>query len=254
MPNLSRSLSVLLQAGCLLCGCATGITLDDATGASNAGGAGGGGGASSAGGESSVEGGGPDGGSGQGGEANTAGGSGQGGSENVGCGDGQPDAGEQCDDGNASSTDACLPTCINAACGDGFTYAGVEACDDGNLVNGDGCSAACMLGNVFGPTHTFESLTSSFYMTQFACSQSGGDPAGDALWFCQHFYSAGCAATAFTASSNTANPMMHAGISCNDPDPAGVSITGTVCNGGPCKIGNYSGPIQGLSGIVCSCP
>ncbi len=62
-----------------------------------------------------------------------------------GCGDGFTDAatGEDCDDGNASNTDACLNTCVATSCGDGFVQLGVEECDDGNTTDGDGCSAAC---------------------------------------------------------------------------------------------------------------
>lgn len=60
------------------------------------------------------------------------------------CGDGTANAaaGEQCDDGNGNTNDAC-PNCNNAFCGDGFVQSGVEACDDGNGNNGDGCSGAC---------------------------------------------------------------------------------------------------------------
>jgi MYXO-CTERM domain-containing protein len=61
------------------------------------------------------------------------------------CGDGFTRTGtEQCDDGNASNTDACLDTCVNASCGDGFTRAGVETCDDGNVSNTDACLATCV--------------------------------------------------------------------------------------------------------------
>ena len=59
------------------------------------------------------------------------------------CGDGVIAAMEECDDGNADDTGACLSTCVNARCGDGHVRAGVEACDDGNTVDGDGCSSEC---------------------------------------------------------------------------------------------------------------
>jgi cysteine-rich repeat protein len=59
------------------------------------------------------------------------------------CGDGMTNGPEQCDDGNLANTDACLVTCVSAACGDGFTQAGVEQCDDGNLVATDACSGTC---------------------------------------------------------------------------------------------------------------
>ena len=45
------------------------------------------------------------------------------------CGNGTVDPGEECDDGNTDNTDACLSTCRNATCGDGFVRAGVETCD-----------------------------------------------------------------------------------------------------------------------------
>jgi cysteine-rich repeat protein len=59
------------------------------------------------------------------------------------CGNGTVESGEECDDGNTSNTDACLNTCENASCGDGFVQAGVEDCDDGNTSNTDSCTNAC---------------------------------------------------------------------------------------------------------------
>ncbi len=50
---------------------------------------------------------------------------------------------EECDDGNGSNTDACLTTCFDAECGDGFVWAGQEPCDDGNGSNNDACLNAC---------------------------------------------------------------------------------------------------------------
>lgn len=55
----------------------------------------------------------------------------------------QSACGEQCDDGNASSDDACTNACTLNVCGDGFVRTGVEQCDDGNVTSGDGCSASC---------------------------------------------------------------------------------------------------------------
>ncbi len=57
------------------------------------------------------------------------------------CGDGVTQAPEECDDGNATDTDACAD-CRVARCGDGITAPG-EGCDDGNRVDGDACSNAC---------------------------------------------------------------------------------------------------------------
>lgn len=61
------------------------------------------------------------------------------------CGDHVVDEGEQCDDGNESSGDACVAGCVLARCGDGLVHAGVEACDDGNSVDADGCRNGCAL-------------------------------------------------------------------------------------------------------------
>ncbi|MBI5482530.1 MAG: DUF4215 domain-containing protein, partial [Deltaproteobacteria bacterium] len=42
-------------------------------------------------------------------------------------------------------TDACLPDCTAARCGDGFVRRSVEACDDGNDDDRDGCRSDCAL-------------------------------------------------------------------------------------------------------------
>jgi len=52
-----------------------------------------------------------------------------------GCGNTIVDPGEQCDDGNAITSDGCI-ACQFAVCGDGFVHAGVELC-------GDAPEAAC---------------------------------------------------------------------------------------------------------------
>ena len=59
------------------------------------------------------------------------------------CGNMVEESGEECDDGNASNTDACLNDCTDAACGDNYLWSGVEECDDGNTTSGDGCSSSC---------------------------------------------------------------------------------------------------------------
>lgn len=72
------------------------------------------------------------------------------------CGNGFIDAGELCDDGDATGSDGCSATCqtengwncsgtpsvCTTTCGDTIT-AGAEECDDGNTAGGDGCSATC---------------------------------------------------------------------------------------------------------------
>jgi cysteine-rich repeat protein len=61
------------------------------------------------------------------------------------CGDHVVEADEACDDGNDSSTDACIAGCLLATCGDGFVQQGFEGCDDGNQDNGDLCTNRCAL-------------------------------------------------------------------------------------------------------------
>ncbi len=50
------------------------------------------------------------------------------------CGNGIVDPGEECDDANSISTDACVD-CADATCGDGFVFAGTEQCDEGSANN-----------------------------------------------------------------------------------------------------------------------
>ena len=54
---------------------------------------------------------------------------------------------EACDDGNVSNTDACLNSCVDADCGDGFEWTNVEECDDGNDNNRDACLNACIIAS-----------------------------------------------------------------------------------------------------------
>ena len=95
------------------------------------------------------------------------------------CGDGRVDGDEECDDGNADDSDACLSDCRSARCGDGVirealeecddagesaacdddctaavcgdgivNAAAGEACDDGNTEHGDGCNGDCTVSSV----------------------------------------------------------------------------------------------------------
>jgi len=61
------------------------------------------------------------------------------------CGDNVIDSGEQCDDGNTIHDDACLGTCQDNVCGDGFRNPAAEQCDDGNTRDGDGCDSVCAI-------------------------------------------------------------------------------------------------------------
>ncbi|MCD6497144.1 MAG: hypothetical protein J7M25_02435 [Deltaproteobacteria bacterium] len=60
------------------------------------------------------------------------------------CGNNVVDSGEECDDGNAVNTDACLNNCRAATCGDGQVRENHESCDDGGQ-DTSGCDADCTL-------------------------------------------------------------------------------------------------------------
>ncbi|MGD9764531.1 MAG: hypothetical protein AB7V27_12510 [Candidatus Binatia bacterium] len=82
------------------------------------------------------------------------------------CGNGRLDAGEACDDGNLTDTDACTSVCRDARCGDDVIETGVEQCDGPDLAgascttfgrSGDGltCSASCTYDtSACGPAFT----------------------------------------------------------------------------------------------------
>jgi cysteine-rich repeat protein len=59
------------------------------------------------------------------------------------CGNGIVEPGEECDDGNTLATDACLPWCVKAKCGDGYIETHAEQCDDGNTNDNDFCTSHC---------------------------------------------------------------------------------------------------------------
>ncbi|MBW2456291.1 MAG: DUF4215 domain-containing protein [Deltaproteobacteria bacterium] len=61
------------------------------------------------------------------------------------CGDGLVEPPEQCEDQNQDNTDACLNTCQDASCGDGFVHSGVEECDEGDQNGLGDCSLTCTL-------------------------------------------------------------------------------------------------------------
>jgi cysteine-rich repeat protein len=100
---------------------------------------------------------------------------------------------EECDDGNAVNTDACLNTCTNARCGDGAVRAGAEECDDGGLVDGDGCSVLCELQQLCGDP-TDDGLRSAVDALTILRSAVGLD-AICPMWICDVNRSGGITAT-----------------------------------------------------------
>ncbi len=99
------------------------------------------------------------------------------------CGNGTVEPGEECDDGNRSHSDSCLPTCAWSKCGDGKSRRGVEECDDGNSIDDDGCSNFCLacpteagrslLDN--GRCYTRHAAAAGWDSARAQCEREGGD-------------------------------------------------------------------------------
>ncbi|HEY8376457.1 MAG TPA: DUF4215 domain-containing protein, partial [Nannocystis sp.] len=92
------------------------------------------------------------------------------------CGDEvvNPAAGEECDDGNADDTDACLSTCKNAFCGDFVVQQGVEECDDGTPGGDDLCNN-CKVSPyryIFVTSATYSGALDNVSGADFKCYQA----------------------------------------------------------------------------------
>jgi cysteine-rich repeat protein len=145
--------------------------------------------------------------------------------------------GDGCEIGTASDKTNCG--------GCGIACANNQTCTDGKCVGG---------GNLHGPEHMFNGLQSNHFITQGCCSLGCTDnPPVMADYFCKHFYGATCTVQPgfFTAQTPfDTYPKMHKVGGCTGN---GTDIQGTLCDGGPCKIGNWSEITTGLTNLVCSC-
>lgn len=187
------------------------------------------------------------------------------------CGDKFLHAGIEACDGNPVVNGACAADC-KLACNATF--------DDCNAMAGDGCEVSlsndlkncgkcgnacpanqqCQAGtckgvaNEFGPEHTFSGLKSNHFITQGCCSVGcAQNQAADADYFCKRFYGANCTAKAgwFQAQTPFPNyPKMHKRDGCTGN---GLDIANTMCDGGPCKIGDWNENTTGLTNLVCVC-
>lgn len=173
--------------------------------------------------------------------------------------DGAGGEGGSWDGASSSSSASTSATSSRASSGSSATAGAGGAGGDGEVAASSSSSSSSVgvggSGTTWGPLHTFSGLTASLWVTAVGCSMSGGDAAGDAAWFCHHVYGGACEAVSWTPVVADLNPRMHPGSNCYAPDPAGFNISGTVCVGGPCKIGDYNdGAVGGLVDLVCHCP
>lgn len=129
------------------------------------------------------------------------------------CGNGRVDAGEQCDDGNRVSDDACSNACMRARCGDGVRQTG-ESCDDG-VYNSDVVGASCRTNCAF------PRCGDGFRDEGEAC-----DGGGDCTETCLLAFAAEC-----TADSDCVSGVCSGGVCVeNDVCGNGVLDPGEACD------------------------
>jgi cysteine-rich repeat protein len=138
------------------------------------------------------------------------------------CGDGVVDPGEECDDGDGDSSDACLASCVRARCGDGVVRVDTETCDDGNDDDTDGCKSNCAL----------PSCGDGIVQPPEVCDDQNGDDSDD------------CLSTCLLASCG--DGFLHAGFeSCDDGNhDAGDDCT-NACQPARCGDGVVRRGLEG---------
>jgi cysteine-rich repeat protein len=149
------------------------------------------------------------------------------------CGNGivEEDLGEQCDDGLDNADDAaCRSTCVQAFCGDGLVYEGVEECDDGNGKNGDGCSDLCFIEETSGTTGGGSESGSQGTQTTGTQTSSGTTTT----------------TTTTDASATTTSPAT-AGTDTDDNDGESENDEQDGCG---CGNSRRNAPIWGLLGMI----
>lgn len=134
------------------------------------------------------------------------------------CGNGKVDPGEGCDDGNATPTDSCLPSCNKARCGDGIVQRGVETCDDGNRNDQDACRNNC------GPRSCGDGMVQAPEM----CDDGNSDDSDDCLSSC--------------VRAVCGDGYVRAGLEqCDDGDTLDTNGCDNQCNLVVCGDGKVSG-------------
>jgi hypothetical protein len=85
------------------------------------------------------------------------------------------------------------------------------------------------------------------------CPARARPGSADADDFCKRFYGMNCTVLPGYVAHTTPTPTypkMHKRGGCTSQ---GLDIPNTMCDNGPCKIGNWSETTQGLANLICRC-
>ena len=180
------------------------------------------------------------------------------------CGDGVTNGSEECDDGDADDTDACLSSCELAACGDGVIQQGFEACDDGDTMSGNGCSMTCTIEPGFAcagaPSVCAAGCGDGTKAGVEGCddgNQAGGDGC-DAMCMVESGYA--CSGSAPSMCLSVCGDGIEIGAeTCDDGDDSGgdgcsstcMVETGYACSGSPSACAPVCGDGIKLSVEMC---
>ena len=164
--------------------------------------------------------------------------------------------------------DGCLPGYTNC---DNNVQNGCEVQTDSDPKNCGACgnvcpmntpscaNGQCVIGLDFGPVHSFTGLMGTHYITQGGCGVNNQQNIDDnAKYFCTKFYGEPLKMTCVPVMGsykadrlvNCGDAKLHKNGGCTGN---GNNIPNTMCDGGPCKIGNWAECTSGIAGMICHC-
>jgi len=161
------------------------------------------------------------------------------------CGNGRVEAGEECDDGNDSNEDACTNDCLEATCGDGFVWQGVELCDTG-IPEGElgSCPTSCPSADACTP----QELVGSACLSN--CVPSPITACADGDGCCPE----GCNATNDDDCAPVCgNGVVEEGETCDSAIPEGQpgACPMTCVSSGACTLAEFEGELDACT-LTCT--
>lgn len=170
---------------------------------------------------------------------------------------------EQCDDGNAVNTDACLSTCKTATCGDGYVRSGSEGCDDANTTNGDGCSSTCTVESGWSctgtaPSSCVEVCGNGIKTTGEGCDDSDTDSGDGCSSSCAVESGYTCTGTPSSCSTSCGDGIAAGAEACDDGNAVNTDACLNTCVSASCGDGYVRSGIEdceppGVSTCSSSC-